>query len=158
MSPPLKPNQNHSAAADRNGEDFSFYVDVPSILQTLPSAGIKLGVASRTSDPALAKDMLKLLHLPAMPEVEGSKNKKALEAFAAGAEMYPGTKVKHFEALQKRSGIAYEDMLFFDDESRNRDTESLGVTMWLVRDGVCWDEIEQGVAEWRKRRGYRKLK
>ncbi|KAJ8117769.1 hypothetical protein ONZ43_g4125 [Nemania bipapillata] len=43
-------------------------------------------------------------------------------------------------------------MLFFDDESRNRDTETLGVTMWLVRDGVSWTEIESGIQEWRRRR------
>jgi magnesium-dependent phosphatase 1 len=42
-------------------------------------------------------------------------------------------------------------MLFFDDESRNRDTERLGVVMWLVRDGVCAGAVDEGVRSWRKR-------
>lgn len=56
-----------------------------------------------------------------------------------------------------REGIAFEDMLFFDDESRNRDVErELGVTFYLVRDGVTRAEIDAGVWEWRKRRGITK--
>ncbi|KAH8057797.1 hypothetical protein JL722_6336 [Aureococcus anophagefferens] len=31
------------------------------------------------------------------------------------AEIYTGGKAKHFEALRDKSGVAYEDMLFFDD-------------------------------------------
>lgn len=49
-------------------------------------------------------------------------------------------------------------MLFFDDESRNRNVESLGVVMWLVRDGVTWGEVEDGVRSWRKRTGRTKNK
>lgn len=138
---------------------------MPSILYTLGRApGVKVGVASRTSAPALAREMLKLLHVnpaslllpddvPVLSKAQ-TKPRKAHEFFDAGLEIYPGSKVKHFESLHKRTGIRYEDMLFFDDESRNRDTETLGVTMWLVRDGVCWTEIENGVKEWRKRRGF----
>ena len=48
--------------------------------------------------------------------------------------------------------MAYEDMLFFDDEVRNRNVEALGVCMWLVRDGVSTEEVDRGVGEWRKRR------
>ena len=44
-------------------------------------------------------------------------------------------------------------MLFFDDEVRNRNVESLGVVMCLVRDGVSWGEVERGIREWRKRKG-----
>jgi magnesium-dependent phosphatase 1 len=96
-----------------------------------------------------------MLQLPALEDAEGgvgSKARRAADAFEGGLEMYPGSKIAHFKAIQKRTGVAYEDMLFFDDEPRNRETESLGVTMWLVRDGVSWDEVEKGVAEWRKRR------
>ena len=186
VTPPLKPNASHSAAADRFGEDYAFYPDVPAILSSLPrlplpnpaaddganaatttspgGALLKLGVASRTSSPALARDLLKMLHLPPAPSNESTnsssssgdgKPKKAWDAFEAGLEIYPSSKIKHMEALHKRTGIRFEDMLFFDDEARNRDTETLGVTMWLVRDGVTWEEIEKGVAEWRRRRGYK---
>ncbi|KXH32834.1 magnesium-dependent phosphatase-1 [Colletotrichum simmondsii] len=159
VSGPLKANATHSAVTDRHGESFAFYQDVPRILYTLPLAGIKIAVASRTSAPDLARDMLKLLHVPPPSAEEGGsgkkeKTKRALEYFDAPLEIYPSSKIKHFETIFKKTGIPFTDMLFFDDESRNRETESLGVTMQLVRDGVTWNEIEKGVAEWRKRRGY----
>ncbi|KAL7763106.1 hypothetical protein ACKLNR_006464 [Fusarium oxysporum f. sp. zingiberi] len=151
VTPPLKPNSSHTSATDRYGEDYGFFSDVPAILHALPRAGIKIGVASRTSAPSLARDLLKMLHITGP---EGGKPKKALDVFEGLLEIYPGCKIKHFESLQKRTGIKYEDMLFFDDETRNRDTESLGVTMCLVRDGVTWGELERGVTQWRNRRGY----
>lgn len=161
VSGPLKANTTHSAATDRHGESFAFYHDVPRVLYTLPMAGVELAVASRTSAPELARDMLKLLHVPPPSAEEGGsgsgkkeKARRALEFFDGGLEIYPSSKIRHFESIFRRTGIPFAEMLFFDDESRNRDTESLGVTMHLVRDGVSWAEIEKGVAEWRKRRGY----
>ncbi|WQF85907.1 Putative HAD-superfamily phosphatase, subfamily IIIC, HAD superfamily [Colletotrichum destructivum] len=165
VAAPLKANATHSAVADRHGESFAFYPDVPRILYTLPLAGVKIAVASRTSAPDLARDMLKLLHVPPPSVDEGGigsgngtgkkeKTKKALEYFDGPLEIYPSSKIRHFETIFRKTGIPFTDMLFFDDESRNRETESLGVTMQLVRDGVSWGEIEKGVAEWRKRRGY----
>ena len=181
---PLKPNAAHSACTDKVGETFAFYADVPSVLHGLGLAGLRLGVASRTCAPDLAREMLKLLHLPPASAVLGNpdhpggapgataaaaaadaagealkaagkkdKARRALDFFDAGLEIYPSSKIRHFEALAKRTGIPYTDMLFFDDESRNRDTEKLGVTMQLVRDGVTWQEVERGILEWRKRNG-----
>lgn len=138
---------------------------MPAILALLPNAAagddskgsnnrIKLGLASRTAAPSLARDLLKMLYIPS--HEEGDKPRKAVEAFDGGMEIYPGSKIRHMEALQKRTGVAFEEMLFFDDESRNMETEKLGVTMKLVRDGVTWDEVESGIELWRKRRGYKK--
>jgi magnesium-dependent phosphatase 1 len=42
-------------------------------------------------------------------------------------EIYPGSKIKHFTALSQKSGIACHEMLFFDDEARNREVTKLGV-------------------------------
>ncbi|KAI2641227.1 magnesium-dependent phosphatase [Xylaria nigripes] len=151
VNPPLRPNQAHTACTDKIGETFSFYREVPAILSALSQTGAKLGVASRTCAPDLGRDMLKMLYVSR--EDEGGRGRKAIDFFDAGLEIYPSSKIRHFEALHKRTGIPYAEMLFFDDESRNRDTETLGVTMWLVRDGVTWEEIEGGIQEWRRRRG-----
>ncbi|KAJ9150648.1 Magnesium dependent [Pleurostoma richardsiae] len=180
VTPPIKPvSRDNTAAIDRTGETFAFYTDVPHILHTLPLAGVRLAVASRTHAPDLARDMLKLLHvappdpsdLPppittssssSAPDKKakkgkdssaGGKPRRALDFFDAGAEMYPSSKLRHMEALRRRTGVPHEEVLFFDDEARNREVEQLGVTMCLVRDGVSWAEVERGVREWRRRRG-----
>jgi magnesium-dependent phosphatase 1 len=91
-------------------------------------------------------------------------------------EIYPGSKLRHFKEVHRKTGIPYEQMvsflplaekgrkpmyvlrfqLFFDDEHRNFEVESLGVTMQLVpnkgTDRRLW---ESGLALWRKRRGIR---
>ncbi|PFH57737.1 hypothetical protein XA68_14646 [Ophiocordyceps unilateralis] len=147
VMPPLRPNSQHSAATDRTGERLAFYDDVPTILDRLRSSGVSLGVASRTSAPRLARELLTMLHLET-----GTKPCRALDIFDGGLEIYPGSKIRHMEALQARTGVAFEDVLFFDDESRNRDTERLGLTMWLVRDGMTGDELRKGLDEWRRRK------
>jgi magnesium-dependent phosphatase 1 len=50
--------------------------------------------------------------------------------------------------------VEFADMLFFDDEERNRDVEAeLGVLMYLVRDGLTSAEVDRAVREWRAKRG-----
>lgn len=193
------PTSANTAAADRTGEEYRFYPDVPAILATIPTllsgggskapgtttpymisqncesiglplgesgatavvrggaknnnAPCKIGIASRTPTPEVAREMLKLLHVPAPGG--GGKMRRAIEGFDAGMQIYPGSKLTHMQKLQKdNKEVAFEDFLFFDDEPRNRETEALGLTMWLVRDGVCWGEIDKGVREWRRRRGF----
>lgn len=78
---------------------------------------------------------------------------RALDFFT-NPQMYPGSKTSHFRAIQKHTKIAYEDMIFFDDEARNKNVEGeLGVVFVLVRDGVTAAEVDRGVREWRRRRG-----
>jgi len=149
VTPPLKAVSSHDSVKDRFGESFAFYKDVPSILSALQSNGIKVGAASRTSAPDLGREMLRLLHIH---DSEGKK-RKSIEFFDH-LEIYPGSKITHFNKLQKATGLRYEDMLFFDDEARNRNVESLGVKMYLVRDGVSREEFERGIRDWRKRHGH----
>jgi magnesium-dependent phosphatase 1 len=143
----------------------------------LKKRNIQIAAASRTEAPDLAREMLKLIRVPLPPTSLSSSNStsttfpntnttlssqttlpvastsqsiKALDLFTH-LQIYPGSKIRHFEKLHKDTGLGYDEMLFFDDESRNRDTERLGVVMWLVRDGVCGREVDEGVRSWRKR-------
>jgi len=62
-----------------------------------------------------------------------------------------GSKLRHFGELQRQTGVKHPDMLFFDDESRNREVEKLGVTFILIgRDGVTKRVFEKGLEEWRR--------
>jgi magnesium-dependent phosphatase 1 len=90
--------------------------------------------------------MLKLLKVPK----SGSSSQRAIDYFDY-LQIYPGNKTTHFERIHRESGIEYEEMIFFDDESRNKNVEVLGVVMQLVRDGVTINEIDAGVRSWRKR-------
>jgi magnesium-dependent phosphatase 1 len=108
--------------------------------------------------------MLKALHLPTKPITPPlptsvadlsapppqHPTRRALEAFDH-LQIYPGSKIVHMERLAEATGLPFEEMLFFDDESRNRDVEELGVVLWLVADGISNDEVDKGVLSWRKR-------
>ena len=157
------------AVNDKWGETYAFYPDVPSILWILPRLGIRVGVASRTHAPDLGREMLKLMIITPPPTQtlddssssggymssssakKEQKPRKALDLFDAGLEIYPSSKIPHMKALAKRNGIAFEDFLFFDDEMRNKEVESLGVTMHHVPHGLSWREFDRGIAEWRRR-------
>ncbi|KAL1413327.1 hypothetical protein Q8F55_001086 [Vanrija albida] len=149
ISPPLRRRgEEVNALVDRRGSTLEFYPEVPGILAALKARGTTIGVASRTSAIDLAQEALSLLLVPG---VDGAIVKA--RSFFDVIEIYPSSKIKHFHEIHKRTRIPYEQMLFFDDESRNHDTESLGVTMHLIRDGMNRAEWDKGLARWRKRRG-----
>jgi magnesium-dependent phosphatase 1 len=149
VSTPLSvANASSTAVKDRFGEHFAFYKDVPSIVQHLKKLNILVGIASRTSAPEIARQMLSLLKV----YPDGGK----AERFFDHWQIFPGDKRTHFRSLKKSTGIEFEEMLFFDDESRNKNVEELGVVMKLVRDGVTRDEVDKGIREWRKRTGREK--
>ncbi|ODO06977.1 magnesium-dependent phosphatase-1 [Cryptococcus amylolentus CBS 6273] len=151
--PPLKRKGDViNQLVDRRGQDLSFYREVPSILADLKHRRIHVAAASRTSAPELAREALSLLLVPAP---EGDSHVKALSYFNT-LEIYPGSKLRHFRELHRKTGIPYDQMLFFDDEHRNFEVESLGVTMQLVpSSGTDKKLFKQGLAQWRKRRGIR---
>ncbi|PYH94725.1 magnesium-dependent phosphatase-1 [Aspergillus ellipticus CBS 707.79] len=156
VSAPIKPRDNNSRCTDRWNESFAFYPAVSSIIHSLKSKSIPLALASRTHAPDLARDMLKALHIiPTFSDNPAAKTKsvRALDYFDY-IQIFPANKTQHFARIQQASGVAYEEMLFFDDEARNRNVEmELGVTFCLVRDGMTREEVDRGVWAWRKRNG-----
>ncbi|KAJ9654052.1 hypothetical protein H2198_006851 [Neophaeococcomyces mojaviensis] len=181
VTPPLKANKDNSGMTDRYGDTYTFYPEVPSILYELKQRNVLMGLASRTHTPDLAGQMLRAVNVPVpkhyLPKQDGGEdNDKGIEqprkaiSFFTFREIYPGAKTRHFRQIQAatkslaksrddigKSGIPFEEMLFFDDESRNRDVEhELGVTFWLVTSGVTRAEIDAGIWEWRERRGITK--
>ena len=179
-TPPLKVNKDATGMIDRYGDTYKFYPEVPSILYEAKRRNILLGLASRTHTPELANQTLRAVNVPVPEhylkkqdggtgEEQEEKPQKAISFFTF-REIYPGEKTQHFRQIQSstkslarkqegvsKDGIPFEDMLFFDDEARNRNVErELGVTFYLVRDGVTRSEVDTGVWAWRKRRGITK--
>lgn len=94
------------------------------------------------------------------PGGKAAKGMRALDFFDAGlVQIFPGSKSVHFRRMVEKDPAgggeeSFKEMVFFDDEARNRNVETdLGVCFRLVRDGVTRKEIDDGVKEWRRRRG-----
>ncbi|KAG5455001.1 Magnesium-dependent phosphatase 1 [Clonorchis sinensis] len=69
-------------------------------------------------------------------------------------EIYPGSKVKHFESFHRLSGIPYNEMIFFDDEDRNiRDVSQLGVHSYLVDNGITVSLFQQALKRFERDTG-----
>ncbi|TDL18226.1 magnesium-dependent phosphatase-1 [Rickenella mellea] len=135
---------------DRYGQEMSFYPDVPQILHRVRAADVKIAACSRTAAIRLAREALSLLLLPPPKSNPGAELMTAIEFFDH-TEIYPTSKIVHFKELHKKTGIPYSEMLFFDDEHRNIEVESLGVTFCLVENGMDENVFDEGIKEWRRR-------
>lgn len=101
---------------------------------------IRAAVASKTDEPQWAHTCLKHLIIE-----DGS----TLEScFGNGmVEISYGNKSEHFQRLHKKTGIPYEEMSFFDNESWSiKSVSKLGVKCFHTPDGMtrtAWDEAKQ---------------
>ncbi|GAA6002024.1 hypothetical protein JCM10207_003043 [Rhodosporidiobolus poonsookiae] len=149
---------------DRYGEQVSFYAEVPNLLLQLHHSQVQVWAASRTQAPPVARQILSELLIEGSLREKPSDNplkardadKGVISAISLfdGMEIYPGSKMEHFREIHQKTGVAYEDMLFFDDESRNREVKKLGVEFVLVpNEGTTLQLFETGLAAWRKARG-----
>ncbi|KAM7538627.1 hypothetical protein Aperf_G00000051878 [Anoplocephala perfoliata] len=83
---------------------------------------VKLAVASSTSSPKVGLRLLSLL---------------GWDKYFDYMEIYPTSKTRHFTELHSKSGIPFDQMLFFDDLMFNiRDAKKLGVYAVPVQKGV----------------------
>ena len=72
-------------------------------------ANTKVAVASRTNKGDWARTLLEEFEVP------GTNPPMRLAELISYQEIYTGSKVQHFGSLRSRSGIPYDEMLFFDD-------------------------------------------
>lgn len=113
---------------DSSGKTLRLYPDVQEILKRLDDVSVDMALASRTSRPDWAEELLGLLGI----------RDRFVEA-----EIYPSSKVRHFEALRKKTGLAFDEMVFFDDEMRNiEEVGTLGVDARHVRNGLSLHDFE----------------
>ncbi|KAG1761408.1 magnesium-dependent phosphatase-1 [Suillus occidentalis] len=152
VHPPLRRHHVTGKVIDsqRKPKTIAFYRDVPQIMHFLQAAGVTIAACSRTDTPLLAREALDLILIP--PRT-GSNDMKPIPAikFFDQLEIYPSSKIRHFKKLHEKTGISYDEMLFFDDEWRNQEVEELGVTFTLVPNGLDDQILEKGLEEWRKR-------
>lgn len=150
VSPPLlRRGKDVNRVHDKHGDPLSFYPDVPAILLQCHRDEIHLAAASRTHAPKVARQILAELHIPGRhrsDRLEPARNgvKENPELISAvrlfdSLEIYPGSKITHFQELHKKTGIAYEDMVCHDIVCPRRgftDTYLLHTT-GLLRRSAC---------------------
>ena len=130
MRPPY--HKVSGGVRDARGIQMEPFPDVDQILLKLHQNGIPLAAASRTSYPEGAFSLIKLF---------------GWSDYFKYKEIYPGSKTTHFKKLAAASGVPFEDMVFFDNESRNiTDVSKLGVTCVLIDTfiGLTWNDLEKG--------------
>jgi magnesium-dependent phosphatase 1 len=124
--------RNHDGKVwDSRGGAMTLYPDVFGILDELRDWRVTMSLASRTAEPGWARELLHLLDI---------------NDLFNHPQIYPGDKNRHFRKLHKQLHVAYEDMIFFDDESRNiRDVSEMGVQSHLVHRGLTRDVFEHAL-------------
>lgn len=135
VDPPFHKSSD-GTVRDRRGQDVRLYPEVPEVLKRLQSLGVPGAAASRTSEIEGANQLLELFDLI---------------RYFVHREIYPGSKVTHFERLQQKTGIPFSQMIFFDDERRNIvDVSKLGVTCIHIQNGMNLQTLSQGLETFAK--------
>ncbi|NLE01072.1 MAG: magnesium-dependent phosphatase-1 [Fibrobacter sp.] len=133
-SPPYR--KSNGKLIDRTGRIIRLYDNILPLFSKLRNNGVQIASASRTGEPAWAKNLLMLFGI--------------YDCFNYH-EIYPSCKIDHFRSLHLRSGIDYCNMIFFDDEHRNiEDVGSLGVTTCHVTDSNR-DRMGDALDSWFKK-------
>ncbi|XP_053783925.1 magnesium-dependent phosphatase 1 isoform X2 [Desmodus rotundus] len=121
---------------DRRGQTIRLYPEVPEVLNRFRRLGVPVAAASRTGEIEGANQLLELFDL---------------DRYFVQREIYPGSKVTHFERLRQKTGVPFSQMLFFDDEKRNIvDVSKLGVTCIHVQNGMSLQILTQGLETFAK--------
>nr|CAI5847353.1 unnamed protein product [Callosobruchus analis] len=118
---------------DSKGTELKYYDQVPSILKDLEEKGYVLAVVSKIPKAKAARQLIHLF---------------GWDQFFSFKEIYPGQKTTHFQRIKDQSKIDYAEMLFFDDDERNvRKVGGLGVTSFLVENGVTSKLVEDCIKQ-----------
>jgi magnesium-dependent phosphatase 1 len=102
---------------------------------------IQAAVASKTDEPSWARICLAHLVIDDKGTTLGSCFKDGM------VEISYGSKTHHFRRLHQKTGIPYEQMVFFDNEYGNiRDVSTLGVKCYYTPDGMMREDWEKAKA------------
>jgi magnesium-dependent phosphatase 1 len=113
---PFKYNSATCEAISSGGEKVQLLGDVRAIWAELHSGErwreTEVAIASRCDEPQWAHELLgKFEVLPGVTMIQVAQQKLV--------QIHPGNKKIHFAEISKASGVAFSNMLFFDDDPWN---------------------------------------
>jgi len=130
LRPPFR--CENGLVVDANGDRVRVYEGIEGAFAYFEESGIPMAVASRTTQPDWANELLDLL---------GYRGR------FDWSEIFPSSKTRHFSRLKESTGFAFEEMLFFDDEWRNiEEVGAMGVQAVHVPNGFHGGLLDQGLA------------
>jgi len=143
---------------DRYQRASNPYFDVPQIIAALVDANIPIAYASRNPSAHHIESLLRLIAIcpKTKPHIktlwDALPSREFFHAYSSSG--YGRGKMRHFMAIQDASGIAFNDMVFFDDLPENvAHAHTIGVTSIIVgRRGLTWDAMARGIDSWRQKK------
>jgi magnesium-dependent phosphatase 1 len=109
-----------------------------------------VGISSRTDQPDWAHELLQKFTITFRKEDEGKPDADSFsvrDVIQGPIEIAKDSKVDHFKRIAAQTGVAMQDILFFDNERCNcRDVAELGVVVVYSPDGVTntlWEHALQ---------------
>ena len=135
---------------DRRGEKVHLLGDSRALLEKLvadpavTNGHATLGLASTCDEPEWARECLNKFTL------RQGKETVTMGSVFHHHEIYKANKREHFKRIQKATGAAFDDMIFFDNQTNNcHDVGQLGVHCVYTPEGQTMAHWDRGVAEWR---------
>ena len=129
---------------------LSDIVQNPDCYQCHDETKMELAIASRTNKYAWAHSLLSQFQIPT------SKGDKISldELFPSShIQIVKGSKMHHFQQLKEQTGIAYRDMLFFDDDYHmncNEISSNLGILCCHCPNGITIDLFRESILKYSK--------
>mmetsp|Transcript_10731 Transcript_10731/g.18953 ORF Transcript_10731/g.18953 Transcript_10731/m.18953 type:complete len:187 (+) Transcript_10731:186-746(+) len=129
---PFTPLKNGNVK-DRGGHEVALMGSVREIwneLDTDPKwENTLVAVASTCDEPEWARECLSKIVL----RVDQGGRSRLMEDVIEVAEIHKGSKKTHFQNIHRQTGVAFEDMVFFDDQRGNCEAvATLGVSCYLT--------------------------
>ena len=143
---PFTKDKKSGRVFDRSGEEVMLYPAARDCLRTLATSeewkDALVCYASRCHETDWANACMRLLDV--------DKGLNVASCFSAPFKgiFMGGSKQGHFEVLKQKTGIDYEDMIFFDNERWTiTEVSQLGVTCVYTPNGVRQGQFEQGLED-----------
>ncbi|XXQ37240.1 Magnesium-dependent phosphatase-1 [Plasmodiophora brassicae] len=139
--PPFRPHATTGDVVDQQGTRVRMLGDTRSILARVHETNdpsVVLAISSRTDEPDWAQICLNTM------EVRPGIALKRLFTYECISK---SAKTEHFRALNRKTGIPFSNMVFFDNEPGNiRLVSQLGVHCILTPDGVKHSHWQQAMS------------